>query len=309
MSEVLPSSPSSSPSPSSSSSSSPSSSPSPSEIFKNIFQDIITTQPNTIERDKIEILAGLIVNTDSGLSELTIQYIDPLIQITLGSDGFYRLCTTPEFIKNIWMRIKAALIAKLDTDIESIEFPVNYNELNAVKKCEHVGHILKKLDTIHNNLCSGAVSLFSHTLQELSGDLKDKITSRQYTIDSEPDAIKRFAKRTQTSISFIIDDMQDFSRRFLSTRRMLPQMCHRGRNCKIMKDAYHRMWFVHPFGKTPFYFESLVLLPEKPSNTYRASPYGGSNSLRSKINLKKTKYIRTKRHTTRRRRTKHRRRH
>ena len=244
---------------------------------------------------------GLIVNTDSGLSELTIQYIDPLIQITLGSDGFYQLCTTPEFISNIWSRIKDALIAKLDTDIHSIYFPVNYDELNAVQKCEHVGHILKKLDTIHNNLCSGAVSFFSHTLQGLSGYLKDKITSRQYRIDSEPDAIKRFANRTQKSISFIIDDMQNFSRIFLNiNRNKLPQMCYVGKTCRGMTNIKHKNWYVHPLGNTQFYFKSLV----RQNSSRATAPYGGSNSIRSKINLKKTKHIRT-RHT--RRRTKHRR--
>jgi hypothetical protein len=203
--------------------------------------------------------------------------------------------------------IKAELIANLNTDIERIEFPGNYNELNAVQKCEHVGHILKKLDTIYNNLCSGAVSFFSHTLQGLSGDLKDKITSRQYTIDSEPDAIKRFANRTQTSISFIIDDMQKFSQRFLNTKRnILPQMCYVGKTCSGMTNIKHKNWYVHPLGNTQFYFKSLV---PRQNSSRATAPYGGSNSLRSKINLKKTKHIRPrpKPHTHTRRRTKHRR--
>ena len=286
-------------------------SPSPSEIFKNTFQDIITTQPNTIEPEKIEILVRLIVNADSGLYELTDEYIEPSIQTTLDSvTTFYHSCTTPEFISNIWRMIKAELIAKLNTDIESIEFPVNYDELNAVQKCEHVGHILEKLDTIYNNLYPGAVSFFSHTLQGLSGDLKDKINSRPYTVDRQQDAIKRFANRTQTSISFITGDMQKFSRRFLNTKRnILPQMCYVGKTCSGMTNIKHKNWFVHPLGNTQFYFESLV--PTEYSSRPTA-PYGGSNSLRSKINLKKTKYIRSKRHTRHihtRRRTKHRRRH
>lgn len=285
---------------------------SPSQIFKNTFQYIITTQPNTIEPKKIEILVGLIVNANSGLYKLTDEYIDPSIQTTLNSEMMlYSSCTTPEFINNIWRRIKAALIEKLDTDIASIGFPENYDELNAVKKCEYVGHILETLDTIYHNLYPGAVSFFDHTLQGLSGDLKDKVNSHLYTADRQPEEIESFAQRTQKSILFITADMQKFSRKFLSNRYMLPQMCHQGRKCKIMKeDAYHRMWFVHPFGKTPFYFESLVLLPEKPSSTYRAFPYGGSKSNRSKIKFKKTKHIRTRikhRRTTRRRRTKHRR--
>jgi len=268
-----------------------------SEIFKNTFQDIITTRPNTIQPEKIETLVGLIVDADASLGELTIQYIDPSIQITLGSDEFYQLCTTPEFIIYIWKRVKSALIFKLDMDIKSIDFPVNYNELNAVEKCKYVGHILKKLDTIYNNLSSGVVSFFSHTLQGLYGYLNDKITSRQYAIDSEPGAIKSFAERTQKSISFIIYDMQDFSRTFLSTRRILPQMCYYGRRCTSTADVKHQMRFVHPLKDTGFYFKSLA--PKKPPSTNRSYPYGGSNSDRSKIKFKKTKYRRT--HTKRRR--------
>jgi hypothetical protein len=250
---------------------------------------------------------GLIVNAASMLYALTDEYIDPSIQTTMDSGTtFYHSCTTPEFISNIWRRIKDALIAKLDTDIQSIDFPLNYNELNAVQKCEHVRHILEKLDTIYNNLYPGAVSFFSHTLQGLSGDLKDKVNSRPYTVARQQDAIQRFAEITQKSILFITGDMQDFSRRFLTTKRnQLPQMCYFGKKCSRMKNIEHKKWFVHPLGDTPFYFESLV--PTEKS-LRAANPYGGFNSLRSKINLKKTKHIRfkrTRRHT--RRRTKHRR--
>jgi len=279
------------------------------ELFVQTFQSIITTQPNSIELQKIEILVGLIENEDSRLCDLTGEYIDPLIQTRLlESTMLYQSCTTPKFIKNIWTSIKLLLISRLTTDIARIDFPQGYNDLDAVKKCEHVGHILDKLDTIHQNLFPGVVSFFSHTLQGLSGDLNDKVNSHLRTADQQQEYITSFAENTQYSITFITDDMQEFSRKFLSTRgKLLPQMCYYGKSCIKINDPSHTKMFLHPWDNDTenlFYFESLVMKPK------RVSPYGGGKSLKKyrKNNIRHrskrryhTRHRRTKRHTRRRR--------
>jgi hypothetical protein len=283
---------------------------SPSELFNRTFQSIITTKPNTIEPRQIEILVELITNENSGLHALTGEYIDGDVQTTFNPKKiFYQSCTSPEFISDIWRHIRSALIEKLDIYIKNVTFPDNYETLNAVEKCQHVGNILEQLDTIYHNLYPGVVSFFSHTLQGLSGDLRDKVNSNIKTKSIQHKDIESFAKGSQTSISFITGDMQNFSRRFLSNSKILPQMCYYGRKCKFMKDVHHRNWFVHPFGNTQFFFESLV--PINSPSTVRSAPYGGSNTYRRKMNLKKTKHIYTRRrpHLSTKRRTRRRRRY
>jgi len=298
--------------------------PSASERFRQIFEEIITTQPNTINQEQIEQLVALIINEDSGLYALTDQYIQGE-QTRIDPQGRIALHTTPEFIQRIWVHISRTLISKLDEDIRTIgpTLPADYAQLDARGKCSHVRSIFVKLDDIHGNLFPGVVSFISHTLQGLFGSFKDEVNRNVKTATAQASEIEQLNKRTSKIISEIDNKIKSFAGDFVkfnSVRygKILPEMCYYNDRCRTRREPNHLLQFIHKNGDDDddCWFESLQMnqTPIKQvavsASSIRGSlqkPESKSNSKRGgSVRLIRNKLVRTRnsRHriSTRRRR-------
>jgi hypothetical protein len=291
-----------------------------SERFRQIFEEIITTQPNTINQEQIEQLVALIINKDSILYALTDQYIQG--EQTRIDPGRIALLNTPEFIQRIWGHISRTLISKLDEDIRTIgpTLPADYAQLDARGKCSHVRSIFVKLDDIHGNLFPGVVSFISHTLQGLFGSFKDEVNRNVKTATAQASEIEQLNKRTSKIISEIDNKIKSFAGDFVkfnSVRygKILPEMCYYNDSCRSRREPNHLLQFIHKNGDDDdCWFESLQMnqTPIKQVAVSASSIRGSLQKFKSKskrggsVRLIRNKLVRTRnsRHriSTRRRR-------
>ena len=301
--------------------------PSASERFRQIFEEIITTQPNTINQAQIDYLVELIINEDSRLFELADQYIQGE-QTRIDPRGRIALLTTPEFIQIIWGHISRTLISKLDEDIITIRpaLPADYMQLDAREKCIHVRTIFVKLDTIHHNLFPGVLSFISHTLQGLFGSFKDEVNRSRIT--AQYAEIETLNKITSKIISMVDDKIKRFAGDFVkfnSVRygKLLPEMCYYNDRCRSRDEPTHRLQFIHKNGDDDdddddCWFESLQMkqTPIAQVSTIKSSLLKTKPKLKSdrggSVRLIRTKLDRTRkshrRNSTRNRRRSSRRR-
>lgn len=276
-----------------------------SERFREIFEEIITTQPNTINQEQIDQLVELIINEDSGLYALTDQYIQGE-QTRIDPQGRIALITTPEFIQRIWGQISRTLILKLNEDIRTIRLtlPDNYAELDARGKCSHVRPIFAKLDDIHGNLFPGVVSFILHTLQGLFGFFKDEVNRNQITAQAVE--IEQLNTRTSKIIESLDDRIKKFTRYFvylnsIRRRNILPEMCSYKSNCKNIDTTPHKLQFIHKLPLTSgkydvCWFESLV--EEKPLRTNPLAHDGGRRPKSNKQTIRKSQSRRRRRRSS-----------
>ena len=284
-----------------------------SERFRQIFEEIITAEPKTIDKEKIEQLVGLIIDENSELYALTDQYIQgEQTRLTVGKYPRVVLLTNPEFIQSIWSHISRTLISNLDEDIRTIRLtlPDNYAELDARDKCYHVRTLFVKLDTIHSNLFPGVVSFISHTLQGLFGSFKDEVNRNGIT--AQTSEIEQLNRITSEIIRDIDNKTKSFACDFVlyrSTRRrnILPEMCFYTQ-CRKSDDLPHKLQFIHEHGQDDdCWFKSLQKIDPPRDRAHPICQGGRLNSNKQTNRTSRRRRTSTKRQTHTRRTTRRRR--